>query len=369
MIKIGIDTNAFQGNWLAQGESFTLLADFIAKGYANAFVSEVTVLEHVRHFKQQGPAELAKIKSSISQLAGVIAGVPSPTNLSLIDTNKFEEMFRNRLKEVGIGILPIPKTPHDAMVQRDLAEKKPFDKKGKGYRDALIWLSFLDVIDSTTKNAIWVTSNAGDFGGSKEMELHPDLIPELLEKNPNCTTSRYSTPKMLVDTVVKPLLKAAAEKEAKTQEMLHKLQHNELPFHLSDVVEEGLEKFSPKAQDGNFYAGYVELEPPIWVWLIEAPENISPVAVYQLENGTFVCEGTASATASVDGFLDKFEAVDAASAGHAYITDLHWNDHYSEVEVTDVAVYIAFSFTFLPDPPDIRNFEVTTITGLGVADY
>jgi hypothetical protein len=38
MIKIGLDTNAFYENWLARGEAFKLLAEFIVKGKAHAYV-------------------------------------------------------------------------------------------------------------------------------------------------------------------------------------------------------------------------------------------------------------------------------------------------------------------------------------------
>jgi hypothetical protein len=49
MIKICLDTNALQDNWLVTGEAFTFLSDLVAMGEAQVYVSEITLLEHIRH--------------------------------------------------------------------------------------------------------------------------------------------------------------------------------------------------------------------------------------------------------------------------------------------------------------------------------
>lgn len=49
--------------------------------------------------------------------------------------------------------------------------------------------------------------------------------------------------------------------------------------------------------------------------MVSDPENIEATALYLLSSGTFVCEGTADVTATVQGFLDKFEAFNQSEMG------------------------------------------------------
>jgi PIN domain len=162
MIKICLDTNTFQDNWIANGEAFTLLGEFIAKGVCETYISEVSILEHVRHYEREAPRIESKLKPELGSYAKVF-GFKPPSLPTPFDAAAFEKYFRKRLSELGIKILAIPPVSHADLVARDLAEKKPFAASGKGYRDALIWLSFLEVLDGTTTRAVLVTNNTSDF--------------------------------------------------------------------------------------------------------------------------------------------------------------------------------------------------------------
>ena len=73
---------------------------------------------------------------------------------------------------------------------------------------------------------------------------------------------------------------------------------------------------------------------------------------------------TAEASATLEGYLDKFEAFNQAELGNVHITDPNWNDHYAEVEVANAPANIAFSFEFDPVAGDISSFEITKIESL-----
>jgi hypothetical protein len=365
MLKIGLDTNVFQENWLALGEAFTLLADFIAKGEGRAYVSEITVREHARHYQQQAPAAAAKAKASISQLSKLLLDKPVPAIPSLRDTVEFEPTFRKRLKELGIEVVPIPEVTHATIVDRDLGQLKPFNASGKGYRDVLIWLGFLNCLDRATEKAIFVTSNSNDFCGAGGSDLHSDLLADIQQHTPGCSANRYASVKILVDELVKPRLKVLAGEEEKTQEILNQIKAGSYKyFSLPDVVDDGLLTFKSQEADGIFYAGDVPLEEPIWVTTVDAPENVEATALFRLSSGNFVCEGAAEVIATVEGFLDKFEAFNQSELGTAFISTADWNKHYSEVEVWEVPAKIAFGFEFKADSEEILNFEVTNVKSL-----
>jgi hypothetical protein len=365
MITIGLDTNAFQDNWLARGEAFELLADFIAKSEGRAYVSEITVREHVAHYKLQAPLVAAKAKGSVSQLSNLLLNGAVPALPAMCDTNVFEPAFRNRLKELGIEVVPIPEVTHAALVDRDLKHVRPFNSDGKGYRDALIWLGFLNALDDTTEKAIFVTSNSKDFCAVGEQEFHSDLLKELQQHTPGCSTAVYASPKLLVEEVVKPRLRALAEQEAKTQEILNKIKSETYEhFNLADVVTSSLDEFGAQEAAGPFYVDGIPLEGPIWVTILDGPENLDATALFRLASNSFVCEGTAEVEATVEGFLDKFEAFNQSELGNVFISDPDWNEHYSEVEVSGVPAKITFSFQFDADSSEISKFEVTNVESL-----
>ena len=363
MIKICLDTNALQNNWLATGEAFTLLGELIAKGECEASFSEISILEHVRHYAKEAPQIESKIKARLGSYAKLfLEEIKIPALSPLYDVPTFEKRFRCRLAELGITALPIPGVPHADLVARDLGEKKPFAANGKGYRDALIWLSFLAVIDNHTTNAILVTNNSSDFGSQDKSDLDPELKGEIKAKNPQCAALWFPAPQKLVDEVVKPLLKALAEEEAKTKKLLKRIQGGKYKaFKLENVVTEELGNFGAQEPEGTFYAGDEPLEEPLYVTMVENPTEIEATELLKLKSGDYLCEGTAQVTATVEGYLDKFEAFNQSELGHVFISTPDHNEHYSEVEVPNVPAKITFSFVFTEGDPDIRKFEVTKV--------
>lgn len=363
MITICLDTNAFQKNWFAQGEAFRLIADFISKDEARAYVSEITVQEHAAHYRQEAPIIVKDSVSQLAELKQLLMEAPIPALPKLTDTAKFEPSFRKRLLELGITVLPIPAVAHAALVARDLSQIRPFDKKGRGYRDSLIWLGLLKALDHTTTRVALVTTNKADFCATDNPgALHPDLAKELQEHAPGCKATVHPTPTELVESVVKPRLKAIAEVEAATQDILQRIQTGTYEhFTITQVVTDGLDNFAAQEPTGTFCVGGEQLEEPLWVTFMEAPENIEATDIFRLNDNTYVCEGTADVTITLEGYLDKFEAANQAALGNAYITEPDWNEHYAEVEVSDVPATITFSINFDDQTGTVASFEIIKI--------
>jgi hypothetical protein len=367
MIKICLDTNTLHENWLPAGEAFTFLAELIATGECEIFISEVSILEHVRHYQRKASQIESELKSSLANYDKLFVDQDKPAiSPALCDPQIFEKRFRARLKELGIQTLKIPHVSHAELVDRDLAEKKPFLPSGKGYRDALTWLGFLRKIDKDTAQAVVVTNDANDFCADDKKSLHPELVAELKGKNSDCSGMWFASPQKLVDELVKPLLKSLAVKDAKkTVTILKRIQEGKYrPFQLEEVVAEGLENFESQEADGPFYGGDAELEAPIYVATVEHPSEIEAIELYKLSSGHYVCEGIAHVLATVEGYLDHFEAFNQSQQGSVYVSDPNWNEHYSEVEVSNVPAKITFSFEFEDGSNEILKFEVTKVESI-----
>jgi hypothetical protein len=72
-----------------------------------------------------------------------------------------------------------PSPSHEGIVGRLLDGRKPFKPDGKGYRDALLWQTVLDILKRSGKVAL-ITQNWRDFAESDEgTTLHADLRADL----------------------------------------------------------------------------------------------------------------------------------------------------------------------------------------------
>jgi hypothetical protein len=134
---------------------------------------------------------------------------------------------------------------------------------------------------------------------------------------------------------------------------------------LEEVVTAGLDNFESQEADGPFYGGDVELEEPIYVTTVQHPNEIEATELYKLSSGHYVCEGIANVLATVEGYLDHFEAFNQSQQGSVYVSDANWNEHYSEVEVSDVPAKITFSFEFQDGSDEILKFEVAKVESIG----
>ncbi len=59
---------------------------------------------------------------------------------------------------------------------------------------------------------------------------------------------------------------------------------------------------------------------------IELPGEIEAKSLYKLQSGNYLCDGTAEVHATVERFLDKFEAFSQSEEGHFFVSTRNWNE-------------------------------------------
>ena len=94
----------------------------------------------------------------------------------------YRTSLEDRLKNLRAMNIDYDDIPHENIVQRILGKKKPFGKKDKGYKDALIWESILKILNYEGDFVIFITYNSADFANKEQTKLHPDLISDLEDK-------------------------------------------------------------------------------------------------------------------------------------------------------------------------------------------
>lgn len=97
------------------------------------------------------------------------------------------------LQSLKARILPFPTVSHADLANRALAAYKPFVTGGRGYRDALIWYTVLELASSCGGEDIaFVSANSHDWCKSKtELELHADLVNDLKSKEIDISSFKY----------------------------------------------------------------------------------------------------------------------------------------------------------------------------------
>jgi hypothetical protein len=94
----------------------------------------------------------------------------------------YEGVLKDLFRDLSAQILQYPAVSHEDLVKRALAPAKRFVESGRGYRDALIWHSFVELLETGSDDLVFVSQNSDDWCGNRKDGFHPGLIRELQDK-------------------------------------------------------------------------------------------------------------------------------------------------------------------------------------------
>lgn len=184
-IVIVVDTNTMFEDVMLSGTRWTQLLSLCAKRRLRVAIPIVVLRERARHWetKASNAVEAARgryeralrDRKAFMDLGLGTLEEPAPVPDVAIERGAAQERLVDRLTNVGVEILPLPKVTVAELLDRDLSGKKPFHKSGKGFRDALIWHSVMELLSSEGSDSVvyLVTDDSDDF--RHDEHLHPDL--------------------------------------------------------------------------------------------------------------------------------------------------------------------------------------------------
>lgn len=168
-----LDTNELTKDLMLKGLKYQVLEHMTDDPGFAAYVPAVVVEELVaNHGRKVAQAELdlARLNRTRRQLG------LAPAKGEALGFD-YRAYLAERLEEhLGFSIMPWPETSHGELVARAVARTPPFDEKGSGYRDALIWADVVELARSGQEVA-FVSSDrvfAGEDNG-----LAPKLLAEV----------------------------------------------------------------------------------------------------------------------------------------------------------------------------------------------
>ncbi|MBE0362465.1 hypothetical protein PULV_a3104 [Pseudoalteromonas ulvae UL12] len=180
-MHVFLDTNIFYNNWFLTDVRFKLLSHYLNNEEYSLLLSDLVVKEVNNKREQEALSAVNELKKSLKQL-NFLNPIEDelPKNIQELKPYDIRDLLGSNIYD----ILDIPYEFIDqtTVVNRALKSTKPFTIGEKGYRDTLIWLSFLKYIkDNEIEGDIaFITSNSTDFFKKKgKVEFHPSLEEDI----------------------------------------------------------------------------------------------------------------------------------------------------------------------------------------------
>lgn len=162
-------------------QTFASLKNFW-KAHRRSFASLQSVVEEAVNLVRKGIEEANQKLSEPQRLTGDTATFKKVDVKSAVA--KYRSDLDALLQSLKARILPYPAVSHADLVIRALSARKPFVPGGRGYRDALIWYTVLELASGCGgEDVAFVSANSHDWCKTKaELELHSDLVSDLEAK-------------------------------------------------------------------------------------------------------------------------------------------------------------------------------------------
>ncbi len=195
---IVVDSNTIvNGPWNLASWPWQILLIRSKRGEVRLVVPKVVLIETVARFKSSLAEAMNKyneLGKKIADLAGL--PLPSPEHQVPELVADYETSLRETLAANSVVIGEIPPMALEDLVHRAASRKKPFDSDGNGFRDALIWLSFLAEIErANTTEGILITSDSAYWHGDV---LHQDLLDDITSRGQTVEVIPYKSLKACV---------------------------------------------------------------------------------------------------------------------------------------------------------------------------
>jgi len=352
-----LDSSVICTDFYMRGTYFDLL-----KKVDTIVLSEVVIAEVKNKHQEMINENLRNMNKSISTLDRLLSNpVQADTeNLLIQEQEAYSDFIEMFLIESGMTIAePYPEIEHEQIVERALQRKKPFKSDGKnGYRDYLVWRSFLDMAKRLSMEEVcFITLNKKDFSDEKdEKKFHPDLLVELNEAGISVDRVHYwISLKDYVEGIVKPQLSQNEEKQEFADSLLSNKEGFSQP--LETLIFEQLVGLDLSDYDVTIWGenSTISTVDEIYCIEIEKASNVSDTECLLEIHLDIVC--------SIESYLLKSElaAIGEKGLGDSQVINSDWNDHYVLLG-TDTSLKIEIDVIYNIEQKVFSTFELSDVS-------
>ncbi|MEN6372888.1 MAG: PIN domain-containing protein [Armatimonadota bacterium] len=180
-----LDSNVLISDFRLQGRSINDLWDASQTLGYTVYIPQVVIDEVVgkyEEFLQENVAQLRKSLAAIRRLTGNdLLDAPSIAQV-LPSPSEYRHWLLDEIHSRLWKVVPYPNVSHEELVSRIINKRKPFYRGERGYRDALVWATVVELAQQSKSTILLVTANVSDFGESSsngETTLHNQLCEDL----------------------------------------------------------------------------------------------------------------------------------------------------------------------------------------------
>ena len=262
-------------------------------------IDEVTaqIEEELQNAKQQGARS--------SRRWGRILDRPLKSSLDGLDPREGASLLRRKLESYA-SVLLYPGVSHQELTLRAIRRKKPFNEKGSGYRDSLIWESVMQLAP-TVDGRIILLSQDSDFTDKDKVnlaeELKADMVERGLEENKVVLIRSVQD---FVDTYIRPQLKQAQLKEILEGDLTEALSKLNMDPHETIALWVQDEYFG-KEWTGEQLGLPWEYE-TLHLSMVEDVSNLERLEAREISQDEYLLRVAATLQCEFDAFVDKSNA-------------------------------------------------------------
>lgn len=286
---IFLDTNILFNNWHVQNANFKYLFNFLENTNSTLYISEIVCNEVDNKFQ----SELRDLKKAFSDNIKKANNLLNEKPLFNIEELDVKYSIREVLTENTFSVIffDYENITNKELVDRAIKKIKPFQNEDKGYRDSLIWLSFLEKIATIKDNekVAFINNNSSDFYNSEKTDFHEDLkidiekyniihefsvfdsLKDFISKEVNLDEHKYTNSKIMEDFIY--------PYERMIEDSLESFINSQSTTWFNEIIKKSTDKFKQIVYLTNFH---FEIEEGI-----EDPELLS---WSKIEENTFFAE-------------------------------------------------------------------------------
>ena len=205
-MHVVLDANIVISEGFGDSAHFRVLLSTASAIGHGIFIPALAIEEVVANFEKMLDGKAREVEKGLDTLSRHL-DKPLASPLTDLDLGEEASLLRQRMVSASnYQVLDYPAITHEELVGRAVKRRKPFDERGSGYRDTLIWESVVQLADKVSDQVALVTSDK-DFC-DKEGNLHPDLTDELAGRG-QCGEKivLFRSLSEFINTNVRPVLK------------------------------------------------------------------------------------------------------------------------------------------------------------------
>jgi hypothetical protein len=175
-----VDTNCIvHRDWLLTTAPWRVLAYRSRQGLCSLVVPELVVREAVGRYRDAVAAASEKARTASADLLRLgLEGSAADINIDAATTS-YEDQLRRSIDDAGGVVAEPPAINVLDLADRAIARRRPFDQKGGGFRDALLWAHVLATLSTGGSETVLVSADRSAFS---DVGTPGDLATELKDE-------------------------------------------------------------------------------------------------------------------------------------------------------------------------------------------